>query len=129
MPVARNRQRFVDDAIATASPARLLCLLYDRLLVDLRLGRAALDEGDRADAARLLGHAQEIVLELRASLDTSAWDGGPALASLYTWLLGELGGAIAAGDPTRVDGCESVVAPLRETWHEAAASVSLARSA
>ena len=117
----RRRQRFVDDAVSTASPARLVCLLYDRLQLDLTRAVAALGEGDRPAAASSLGHAQQIVLELRGSLQVEAWDGGPALASLYAWILGELGRAMVKGDPAIVLACVELVAPLRSAWHEAAA--------
>ena len=117
-----RKSRFLDDGIATASPARLLCLLYDRLQLDLTLAIAALGDTDRPAAIGHLGHAQQIILELRGSLEVDAWDGGPALASLYTWLLGELGRAMVAADPTIVLACVEIVAPLRAAWHEAAST-------
>lgn len=118
---AANKQaRFFDDAISTASPAKLLCLLYDRLQLDLTLAVSALGEGQRNDAAGHLGHAQQILLELRGSLDVDAWEGGPGLASLYAWLLGELGRAMVSGDAAVVRSCAELVAPLRSAWHEAA---------
>jgi flagellar protein FliS len=123
---ARARKRYVDDSIATASPAKLVCLLYDRLLVDVRLGATALADDDRVDGSRYLAHAQEIVLELRAALDVSAWEGGPGLAALYDWLLAELGGAMVTGDSVRAAACEAIVAPLREAWHQAAGAMRAA---
>lgn len=116
-----RRQRFVDDAVSTASPARLICLLYDRLQLDLTLAVSALGDGDRQAAVESIGHAQQIVLELRGSLDVDAWEGGPGLASLYAWILGELGRAMVAADAAVVTACIDLVAPLRSAWHEAAA--------
>lgn len=116
------RQRFVDDAVLTASPAKLLCLLYDRLQLDLKLAVEALAEGDRADATRSIAHAQEILLELRASLDVDAWEGGPGLAALYGYLLTRLGKASIDGDATIVTECLGHVVPLREAWHRAASA-------
>ena len=123
---AKLRARFVNDAINTASPQKLLVLLYDRLLLDLRQARTALAVPDRAEANRLLGHAQEIVLELRASLQVDLWDGGPGLASLYGFLVGELGRAIVTGDAARVDACDRLVSPLRDAWHEATTATAAA---
>ena len=119
----RRAQRFVDDSISTASPARLLCLLYDRLQLDLTLATAALEEGDRPGAAGHLGHAQQIVLELRGSLQVDVWEGGPGLASLYSWIIGELGRSMVSGDVALVRSCIDVVTPLRLAWHEAAGGV------
>lgn len=119
-----RRQRFVDDAVTTASPARLLCLLYDRLQLDLTLAIGALGDADRPAASQHLGHAQQIILELRGSLDVDAWEGGPALAALYTWLLAELGRAMVHADPATVQAALDLVAPLRAAWHEAASGAA-----
>lgn len=115
--------RFRAEAVATASPVTLLTMLYDRLLLDLDRGAAALEAGDRAEANGQLTHAQAIVHELRASLDLEAWSGAPGLASVYGFLLTELVGANIARDAARVRACRDLVAPLREAWHEAAATL------
>ena len=62
------RDTYLGGMTSTASPARLLVMLYDRLVLDLQ---RAVEHGDRAeflDAGRQLMHAQEIVLELQGSL-------------------------------------------------------------
>ena len=81
------RNRYLQDSIATASPARLLVMLYDRLVLDLVQGEEALRGNDRDTASERINHAQEIILELRATLDVDAWEGGPGLAALYGFLL------------------------------------------
>ena len=116
--------RYLADAVATASPARLVTMLYDRLMRDLEQGEAALRRGEAAAAGQALGHAQEIVLELRASLQVDVWEGGPRLAALYSWVLGELMKANMKGDVRRVRDCRQVVEPLRDAWREAAASLA-----
>lgn len=118
------RTRFLADAVATAGPARLLTMLYDRLLLDLDRGEVALRAGQRAEGTQHLAHAQEIVAELITNLDVEAWDGGDRLLSIYTFLLSELIGASLAGDADRVVACRAVVAPLAETWREAAQVVA-----
>lgn len=115
------RNRYAADAVLTASPAKLLTMLYDRLVRDLTQGEQAQRAGDRHRANEALTHAQDIVLELRSSLRTDLWEGGPGLASLYTFLLSELVRANVAMDPDRTASCRSLVEPLREAWHEAAA--------
>lgn len=117
---AAARARFLADTVATASPAKLLTMLYDRLVLDLTRAEKAQREGDRSAANAQLQHAQDIVTELSASLDTSAWDGGPGLAGLYAFLSAELVGANVAMDAERTAGCRALVEPLREAWHEAA---------
>jgi flagellar secretion chaperone FliS len=120
MTSPQMRDRYLRDSINTASPAKLLIMLYDRLIVDLAKGEEALRAGDREGAHDRLTHAQEIVLELRTSLDVEAWSGAPGLANVYGWLLTELIGANIARDADRVVACRVLVEPLRDAWTEAA---------
>ena len=120
------RDRYVADAVTTASPARLVTMLYDRLLLDLQRAEAALAVNDRAAANTALVHAQDIVIELRAALDTSAWSGAAGLASLYAWLLQRLIEANVRGDAALVAECRGLVEPLHDAWHSAARDGSAA---
>lgn len=133
LPMATSYQRaagrYADDSVSTASPSRLLVMLYDRLVLDLTRGEQAQRTGDRGAAAVTLGHAQDILAELLSSLDQNAWDGGPRLASLYAWLLKELSGAIVTDDADRTAACRQTVEPLRDAWAEAATHVPSAQPA
>ncbi|WP_433371099.1 flagellar export chaperone FliS [Actinoplanes sp. CA-142083] len=122
MTAPHLRDRYLQDSINTASPGKLLLMLYDRLVLDLMKGEEALRAGERELAHEQLTHAQEIVLELRTSLDVDAWSGAPALANLYGWMLTELIGANIARDADRVAACRALVEPLRDAWREAAAA-------
>jgi flagellar protein FliS len=113
------RARYLNDSVTTASPSRLLCMLYDRLVLDLERAATALADGP-LEAAPHLRHAQEIVLSLRASLDVDAWSGAAGLAALYDFLVRELLLVQSRCDPERLQGCLELVRPLRDTWHEAA---------
>ena len=124
MTTASLRARYLSDSIATASPPQLLVMLYDRLALDLERGHAAMAAGDRETASQQLQHAQDIILELQASLKVEIWDGGPRLAALYAWLLSELIRANMKGDLRRVNDCRKIVEPLRDAWREAAASLA-----
>ena len=128
MSAAALRARYLGDTVATASPQQLLVMLYDRLALDLERGQTALIAGDREAASEQLQHAQEIVMELQSSLQVDAWEGGPRLASLYTWLLTELITANIKGDLRRVGDCRKIVEPLRDAWRQAALSVAGAPS-
>ena len=73
------RSQYVASAVATVGPARLLTMLYDRMLLDVDRAVICLQAGDRVDGTQHLAHAQEIVAELMVSLQVDAWDGGPQL--------------------------------------------------
>lgn len=125
---AHATDRYADDSVATASPARLLVLLYDRLLLDLLRAEHALAEADLTTSAASCGHAQEIVAELLSSLDQTAWDGAAGLASLYTFLFTEISRAHRERDASVAAGCHGLVAPLRDAWAEAAAAAAATSS-
>ena len=126
MSAASLRARYMGDAVTTASPQRLLVMLYDRLALDLERAQAAFAAGDRTEANLQLQHAQDIVLELRSSLQVDAWESGPRLAALYSWLLGELVQANVKADRNRVASSLQVVEPLRDAWRQAVASLAAA---
>jgi flagellar protein FliS len=117
---AQLRSRYAREAVTTASPARLVTMLYDRLVRDLDDAELAISLSDVQATHTSLRHAQDIVQELSSSLDVSRWDGGTSLQSLYTWLLERLVAANMTKDAAVVTECREVVEPLRDAWHEAA---------
>jgi flagellar protein FliS len=114
------RNRYLQDSIDTASPGKLLVMLYDRLVLDLAQGEEAIRAGDRDTAADRITHAQEIILELRTTLDLDAWAGAAGLAGLYGFLLTELIQANIKRDADKVASCRGIVEPLRDAWRQAA---------
>ncbi len=124
-----QRARYLQDAVETASPARLLTMLYDRLAGDLAGAELAIRSAAHGEANALLLHAQEIVLELQVSLDLSVWAGAKGLSELYTYLYRELIAANMAKDAPRVAVCSRIVEPLRTAWHEAATGLVSASAA
>lgn len=117
------RSRYLADAVATASPARLLTMLYDRLLLDLTRAQGALDDGDRAAATASVGHAEEVVAELMGALDDGGWDGSGPLMSIYSFVLSQLVRVGATGDGSPLAACRELLEPLATAWHDAADEV------
>lgn len=120
------RSRYARDSVTTASPVRLVTMLYDRLARDLDDAELAIVMADTQYAHTALRHAQDIVQELANSLDVGRWSGGEGLQRLYTWLLEQLVATNSTKDATLLAGCREVVEPLREAWHEAANAQSVA---
>ena len=119
MPVDAARARYLADAVATASPARRIVLLYDRLWLDLQRAQAARD-AEEPTARDHLQHAQQIVAELLGSLDLTAWSGAADLAGLYGFLLRELIAESGEPRPGRLALVSKLVTDLRATWQQAA---------
>ncbi|WP_432978679.1 flagellar export chaperone FliS [Dactylosporangium sp. CA-233914] len=120
------RNRYVADSVSTAPPAQLLVMLYDRLVLDLMIAGQAMEAGDSATGSSRVYHAQEIIMELRATLDTTVWSGGPGLAALYSYMINELVQANVNGDRARVETVQGFAEQLRDAWREAAAQVTAA---
>jgi flagellar protein FliS len=115
-----GRNAYLGSMVSTASPARLLVLLYDRLILDLQRAHEAQTVGEHLSAGTHLLHAQEIILELQSSLDIEAWDGGGRLFGIYTWLYREMVRANVQRDLTATQSCIDLVQPLAEAWRGAA---------
>jgi flagellar protein FliS len=124
MSYTAARARYASDNTDTASPARLLTMLYDRLVSDLASAEAAMERGDIAVTGERIGRAQEILLELAASLDIEAWPEGEPLRRLYFWIVSELWTARLRKQPEKVSECRQLIEPLRDAWRAAAIETS-----
>ncbi len=120
MTTSNLRQRYVADSVEVMSPARIVVALYDRLWMDLHRGAKAVDEGAIETANRELTHAQRVVEQLQAALDTKAWPGARNLHDLYSFVLAQLVTANVKKDRRRIETCIAIVEPLRDAWKQAA---------
>ena len=125
----QQRERYTADAVMSATPARLLTMLYDRLLLDLSRAEAAHETRSWAVASTNLLHAQDIVTELTSSLKPELWDGGDRLLALYNYVSGALIDANVKRDTARIRESIDLLEPLRQSWHEAAMQLSAAQPA
>ena len=111
--------RYLVDKVTTASPAELVGMLYDAGLVAMQAGRAAIEGGQVADAHRHLVKAQNIMVELRCSLNLSAGELAANLDALYEFLTRSLVEANTKKDAGLVAECVQVFSPLRDGWAQA----------
>ncbi|POH73839.1 flagellar export chaperone FliS [Arthrobacter glacialis] len=109
------------DAILSAPPARLLTMLFDRLLLDLARAETAQNAEDWETASENLLHAQDIISELSGSLKPELWDGADQLLGVYNYAGSTLLQANIQRDRLLTQECIALLEPLRLAWHEAAA--------
>ena len=128
MTILNPRDTYLSASVSTATPAQLLMMLCERLVVDVERAIDAMRRGEPSQAHEPLLHAQEIVLELNASLKVDAWEGASGLASLYDYLHSELVRSNMSKDLGAAGFCLQMVTVLRDTWRDAAGSL-LAESA
>ena len=127
--LAAARSLYNRDSVLNASPARLLVMLYDRMLLDLQRAETAQVTEDWSTASAQLMHAQEIVGELMSSLRPDTWDGGPGLLAIYTYVYQAMVRANTGRDVAKTRECIHLLEPLRLAWHEAALKVSMHEAA
>lgn len=120
---ASQLSQYTTDAILSAPPARLLTMLYDRLLLDLGRAQFAQENSNWPVATENLLHAQDIVRELAGTLKTDAWDGAADLLGIYDYALQAMIGANIHRDVERTKECITLLEPLRQGWHEASAAL------
>lgn len=118
---ATQRNKYLADAVLSAPPARLLTMLYDRLLLDLARAEADQNAGNWATASVSLLHAQAILAELASSLKVDTWDGASGLLGIYNYASTALVNANVLRDPALTREAIDLLEPLRQTWHDAAA--------
>jgi len=118
-PQLDARKRYLANSSATASPGQLVVMLYDGLVRDLAQAEQGMLDGEFHVSNERLIHAQQIVLELFASLERDAWEGGPGLAKIYLFLTTELVNANVTRDVNKIRACRALVEPLRDAWQSA----------
>lgn len=120
---ASQLSQYNSDAILSAPPARLLTMLYDRLLLDLNRAQFAQENSSWSVATENLLHAQAIVAELASTLKTGTWDGAEDLLGIYDYAMQAMIGANIHRDAERTRECIVLLEPLRQGWHDAAAQL------
>jgi len=119
--------RYLEDKVATASPADLVGMLFDAALANVKLGSAALESGDRQEASRRYMKAQDVVLELRSSLNRDAGELAESLDGIYAWVFQHLVTASVTQDRASALAAANeayrCLEPIVAAWAEAARSV------
>lgn len=125
MSLSAQRTQYSNDAILSASPVRLLTMLYDRLLLDLDRAERANGEQDWPIASSNLLHGQAIIAELISSLRVDLWDGADNLLALYHYCTELMVTANIRRDAAGIRESIELLEPLRQSWHEASRELSV----
>lgn len=120
MTYAQAAATYQRNAILTASPEKLVKLLYDGALKNLEKSKLGLTDAKTSrspEVGQSLSRAMGILGELRASLDHAA---GGAIAKdldrLYEYSLDQLSQANLTRTPTGVANTLQVMRTLKEGW-------------
>ncbi len=105
--------------VETASPERLVVMLYNGAIQRVEQGKIAIAAGDLRKRHEHLIVAQEIVSELRGALDLSLGDVALNLNRVYEYLHHLLVQGNMKKDAKSLDECLEHLRGLRDAWAEA----------
>ena len=110
-----------DHAVTTASPAKLVVLIFQRLTLDLERALHAL-ETDHSPHTHLI-HAQDLLVALLDALDLDAWEHAPQLANIYLTIHQNLITANIEKNPTLIRDNLDIITELTQAWTQAETQV------
>ena len=115
-----NLARYGAVSVSTASPGRMLVLLYDAMFRFLREGMAAMQAGQKGRASERITRGHAILTELLKGLDHAK---SPQLCAhlqgLYAFCMQTAIEAMVEQNVEKVASILEVLAPLREAWSTA----------
>jgi flagellar protein FliS len=116
--------RYRRSQIDTASPGKLVIMLYEGAIRFLNEARECLSQKDLEKANNRLIRAQDIISELMMSLNMK--EGGQIASSLYRlydYLKWRLVEANISKNPDLIDEAIRIMSSLKEAWEEAVKNV------
>jgi flagellar secretion chaperone FliS len=115
---------YKQTSIATASPDKLLLMLYDGAIRFLIQARVAMEQRNYEAANKWLQKLQDIILELNISLDMKQGEVALNLRKLYEFYEKEVLMANVEKNIERLQPVEDFLRSFRETWTEVARIVN-----
>ena len=112
-------QTYQQNQISTASPEKLVAMLYDGSIRFLLGAETAFQEKDYEGIHHNLVKAQSIIFELIANVDRSIGEVGEQLYLLYDFMYQRLVEANLKKDPSIVAEVKELLLSLKETWSQA----------
>ena len=112
-----GHERYLETAVETASPARLIVMLYDGAIRFINEAAYAMQQRDYETQNAKLQRAQKILAELISSLD---FEKGGEIAEnlfrLYTYMYNQLVEANINDDTARLEHVVGLLCEIREAW-------------
>ncbi len=116
--------RYRDAELSAATPAQLVVMLFDKMLLTLRRARVALEAGEVETRTELLLKASDMLTELRVTLDhEQGGDIARNLDALYGYALQQLFAVNRHREVARLDEVLRIVGELRDGFAGALAQL------
>ena len=111
--------RYQTQQVMTASPAKLISMLYDKAILSLKEAVAAIEKGDIEARWRANKKAMDIIGHMWSTLDLEK--GGEIarnLDGLFSFMLARLPRVDIENDPEVANQVIELLEPLRRSWHD-----------
>jgi flagellar protein FliS len=116
-----NVNKYLTQQVVTASPAKLVFMLYDKAIASLREAIAAVEASDIQSRWRSNNRAVEIISHMWSTLDV---DRGGEIAGnlnrLFPFMINRLTDVDLHNDATPAREVIKLLEPLRDAWREIA---------
>ena len=116
--------RYLTERVLTASPAELTAMLFDACVGALKAAARLQEAEQHVPAGQRLMKAQDIVLELRSTLNPAAGALTTQLDALYTYAFGQMVTANVRRDREATLEALSVIEPLQTAWRESCCTLA-----
>ena len=117
-PYTAARLAYTEASVMTATPERLVVMLYDGAIRFLHQAAAAMREGQLKLSRDRLHRAQAVIDELYRSVDVRQGEVAYGLRSIYSFCRRHLIDATANTDPSGYDTVAGLLTELRESWEQ-----------
>lgn len=114
---AYAKQAYQNNQVTTAPQKKLIIMLYDGVIKNLKLSKLAMEKGEIAKINSYLIKAQDIIMELMTTLNFEA--GGEVaknLHQLYDYMYNKLIRANIDKDVDAINEVERYMGELRDAW-------------
>jgi flagellar protein FliS len=109
-------RQYTTHSAQTAGPGQLIVMLYDGFLRFAAQAKAAYERDDLGEGGNKLTRAQNIVTELRVTLDMTQGQIAQNLASIYDYVGERLTAARLQRDVAQIDEGVRCMSDLRGAW-------------
>jgi flagellar protein FliS len=114
--LATPPRAYRESAVLSASPERLIVMLYDGARRFLNQAAVAMREGQVELAHRKLRRAEDILVHLRDALDLEQGEIALRLQAIYLFCQRHLRQARLDRDPVKIEQVSSLLSGLRDAW-------------
>ena len=115
---------YLAERVMTASPAELTQMLFDACVGAIKLAIRLQESGAHVAATPKLAKAQDILLELRSTLNHDAGELASHLDALYTFAWSQLFQSSLKRDTAAARAALQVVEPLQQAWRTSCLSAA-----